>query len=103
LQSLFLRRLSLFAPLVVAFVVLLMAPVHGLAQEPPSGGGEQSLVLPNFNQDIIVAGMTGQTLLSFGLIICVLGLLFGFVTYRQLRDLPVHHSMRAVSELIWET
>jgi len=81
-----------------------MAPAHGLAQDaPPAGGGESSLVLPNFNQDIIVAGMTGQTLLTFGLIICVFGLLFGLLTYKQLRDLPVHQSMRDVSELIWET
>ena len=84
--------------------VMLIAPVHGLAQDtPPSGGGESSLVLPNFNQDVIVAGMTGQTLLTFGLIICVFGLLFGLLTYKQLRDLPVHQSMREVSELIWET
>jgi K(+)-stimulated pyrophosphate-energized sodium pump len=39
----------------------------------------------------------------FGLIICVFGLLFGLLTYKQLRDLPVHQSMRDVSELIWET
>ena len=38
-----------------------------------------------------------------GLVICALGLLFGLITYLQLRDLPVHNSMREVSELIWET
>jgi K(+)-stimulated pyrophosphate-energized sodium pump len=105
LQSLLLRRLSLFAPLVLALFVLLMAPVHGLAQDaPPAAGGESSLVLPNFNQDVIAnTGMTGQTMLTFGLIICVFGLLFGLLTYKQLRDLPVHQSMRDVSELIWET
>ena len=103
MQSLLLRRLSLFAPLVAALFVLLMAPVHGLAQDAPAAGGESSLVLPNFNQDIIVAGMTGQTILTFGLVICVFGLLFGLLTYKQLRDLPVHQSMRDVSELIWET
>ncbi len=104
MQSLLLRRLSLVAPLLAMLAVMLIAPVHGLAQDtPPAGGGESSLVLPNFNQDIIVAGMTGQTLLSFGLIICAFGLLFGLVTYKGLRDLPVHQSMRDVSELIWET
>ncbi len=105
MQLLSLRRLSLLAPLVTALFVLLMAPLHGLAQNtPPGGGGESSLVLPNFNQDVIAnTGMTGQTLLTFGLIICVFGLLFGLLTYKQLRDLPVHQSMRDVSELIWET
>ncbi|HEX4135945.1 MAG TPA: sodium-translocating pyrophosphatase [Bryobacteraceae bacterium] len=91
-------------PLLVAVAVLLIAPVHGFAQNaPPSGGGESSLVLPDFNQNPIIGGMTGQTLLTWGLGICVLGLLFGLVTYKQLRDLPVHQSMRDVSELIWET
>ena len=105
LQSLSLRRLSLFAPLLAFLAVMLIAPAHGLAQDtPPAGGGESSLVLPNFNQDVIAnTGMTGQTMLTFGLIICVLGLLFGLMTYKQLRDLPVHQSMREVSELIWET
>ena len=108
MQSLLLRRLSLVAPLLAFLALMLIAPVHGLAQNTPGdaapSGGEQSLVLPNFNQDIIGStGMTGQTLLSFGLIICVLGLLFGFITYKQLRDLPVHQAMRDVSELIWET
>src|SRR5262249_44593328 len=34
---------------------------------------------------------------------CALGLLFGLITYMKLRDLPVHSSMRDVSELIWES
>src|SRR3989440_1634283 len=38
-----------------------------------------------------------------GLGICALGLLFGLITYVKLRDLPVHSSMREVSELIWES
>jgi K(+)-stimulated pyrophosphate-energized sodium pump len=88
----------------VALAVLLLAPVHGFAQNaPPAGGGESSLVLPDFNQNPIIGSMTGQTLLTWGLGICVLGLLFGLMTYKQLRDLPVHQSMRDVSELIWET
>ncbi len=48
-------------------------------------------------------GINGRTLLLAGLGFCVLGLLFGFVTYTQLRNLPVHESMREISELIWET
>jgi K(+)-stimulated pyrophosphate-energized sodium pump len=35
--------------------------------------------------------------------ISVLGMLFGLVILRQIRDLPVHRSMREVSELIYET
>ena len=47
--------------------------------------------------------MNGRTLLMAGLGVCVLGLLFGLVVYRQLKTLPVHASMREISELIYET
>src|SRR5437867_5047034 len=30
-------------------------------------------------------------------------MLFGVIIYRQLKKLPVHHSMREISELIYET
>ena len=38
-----------------------------------------------------------------GLVVCALGLLFGLVTFTQLKNLPVHASMLEVSELIYET
>src|ERR1700722_83249 len=87
----------------MALVILLIAPEHGLAQNaPPQGGGESQLILPDLSQATFV-GINGRTLLMAGLGICALGLLFGLFTYNQLRDLPVHQSMRDVSELIWET
>src|SRR6202167_802379 len=90
-------------PLLVAVAVLLIAPVHGLAQNaPPQGGGEAHLILPDLSQAEFM-GVNGRTLLMAGLGICALGLLFGLFTYKELRDLPVHQSMRDVSELIWET
>ena len=38
-----------------------------------------------------------------GLIVCVLGLLFGMLMFLNLKNLPVHRSMREISELIYET
>jgi K(+)-stimulated pyrophosphate-energized sodium pump len=38
-----------------------------------------------------------------GLGVCLLGLAFGLVIYRQLKNLPVHGSMLEISELIYET
>ena len=38
-----------------------------------------------------------------GLVICALGLGFGLFAFTQLKNLPVHASMREVSELIYET
>ncbi len=99
------RRGSLVTllPIVIAIAVLLIAPAHGLAQNPPpQGGGEAHLILPDLSQATFV-GINGRTLLMWGLGVCALGLLFGLMTYKELRDLPVHQSMRDVSELIWET
>ena len=67
------------------------------------GGGEASLVLPPLNQVSFLNGIGGRSLLLWGLVVCALGLLFGLMTYTQLRDLPVHQAMREVSELIYET
>ena len=48
-------------------------------------------------------GVNSRTLLMSGIGICVLGLLFGLVSYSRLQKLPVHRSMLEVSELIYET
>jgi K(+)-stimulated pyrophosphate-energized sodium pump len=63
---------------------------------------EASLVLPDLSA-VTFFGMTGHALLTLGLLVCLGGLAFGVVTFRQLRDLPVHRSMREISELIYET
>src|SRR5262249_12740986 len=47
--------------------------------------------------------MNGRTLLMGGLVVCALGLGFGLFVFTQLKNLPVHASMREVSELIYET
>ncbi|QQR99986.1 MAG: sodium-translocating pyrophosphatase [Austwickia sp.] len=66
--------------------------------------GEADLRLPDLDLATFFSGaIGGRTLLSLGLIVCVLGLAFGFLTYRQLQNMPVHASMREISELIYET
>ncbi len=73
------------------------------ADAPPTApGGEAHLVLPDLGL-VDFMGVNGRVLLMFGLVVCGFGLVFGLVSYRGLRDLPVHSSMREVSELIWET
>ncbi|NOT32002.1 MAG: sodium-translocating pyrophosphatase [Planctomycetes bacterium] len=63
---------------------------------------ELDLELPDLSQ-VQFLGVQGDTLLLFGLGVCVLGLLFGLVIYRRLERLPVHRSMREISELIYAT
>jgi K(+)-stimulated pyrophosphate-energized sodium pump len=65
-------------------------------------GGEANLVLPDVSQ-VQFLGLDGRTLLMLGLGVCVLGLAFGMVIFMQLKNLPVHRSMREISELIYET
>jgi K(+)-stimulated pyrophosphate-energized sodium pump len=67
-----------------------------------SGGGEANLVLPDLGS-VDFLGMSGRTLLMFGLIVCAAGFLFGLVIYTQLKNMPVHAAMLEISELIYET
>ncbi len=50
-----------------------------------------------------LAGVTGTALMYLGLVICVIGAVFGLVQYNQTKALPVHASMGNVSNMIWET
>jgi len=60
-------------------------------------------VLPDLSQVRFVGDLDGHTLLSLGLIVTLAGFAFGLVIYMQLQRLPVHDSMREISELIYET
>jgi K(+)-stimulated pyrophosphate-energized sodium pump len=83
-----------------AGAVTLAAQEAGAPAHRP--GGEANLVLPDLGQ-VAFLGIDGHTLLFSGLVISALGLVFGLVIYNQLKNLPVHESMREVSELIYET
>jgi K(+)-stimulated pyrophosphate-energized sodium pump len=80
-----------------------VAPAETKAATPPAEAKtEANLVLPDLAGQLFL-GVNGRTLLMTGLIVCLLGLVFGFVIYVQLKNLPVHRSMREISELIYET
>ncbi|MBZ5609781.1 MAG: sodium-translocating pyrophosphatase [Acidobacteriia bacterium] len=78
-------------------------PAPMFAQASEAAGGEANLILPDLSQATFLGGINGHALLLWGLGVCALGLLFGFLTYQQLRQLPVHRSMLEISELIYET
>ncbi len=71
--------------------LLLLAPATGFA-------GEADLKIPV----LPVMGFEWSLLMA-GMLVCVGGLLFGYLMYRHLEQLPVHSSMREVSELIYAT
>ncbi len=82
------------------FLVALGAPL--MAQE---AGGEANLKLPRLDLPGVtfLGGISGSNLLMGGLVVSALGLIFGLLIFTRLRNMPVHDSMREVSELIYET
>jgi K(+)-stimulated pyrophosphate-energized sodium pump len=92
-------RLSSVVGLLVAALTFLAAPAAFAQHE----GGEASLVLPDLQSVTFLGSIPGKTLLSIGIVVCLLGVGFGLVIYRQLKNMPVHKSMLEISELIYET
>ena len=64
---------------------------------------EADLVLPDGLTTTPIFGTTTGVLLMVGLGVCLLGGAFGLLMCAQLKNLPVHRSMREISELIYET
>jgi len=88
-----------------AALVGLLAPAIACAQTEHAGGGEANLTLPDLTTVTFdhFFGLNGHALLMIGLLFCGGGLLFGLTIYVQLKNLPVHRTMREMSELIYET
>src|SRR5438876_6752065 len=85
------------------FLAASMAMLAQVAQPEQRGGGEINLVVPDLTQATFLNGIGGRTLLMGGLLIAVLGMVFGLFIYQKLRKMPVHSSMLEISELIYET
>jgi len=73
------------------------------APHPVEHRSEADLVLPDLHAVEFLGGISGHNLLLWGLLVCVAGLGFGLYMYSRLKNLPVHESMREISELIYET
>ena len=86
---------------VTAFLFLTVGASAALAQ-PEQVSGEANLKLPDLSS-VQFLGMDGHNLLMIGILFCTFGLGFGLVIYSRLKNLPVHRSMREISELIYET
>jgi K(+)-stimulated pyrophosphate-energized sodium pump len=90
-------------PVILAVSLAVMAPPAAAQGEAHHGGGEASLILPDLHSVTFFWGLNGHTLLLFGLVVCALAWLFGITAYASVKRLPVHQSMREISELIYET
>jgi K(+)-stimulated pyrophosphate-energized sodium pump len=95
-----LGRTTLRFTAATAFVAL--CSLAALAQPETESAGEANLKLPDLSS-VSFLGINGHSLLTIGIAFCIFGLLFGLVIYSHLKNLPVHRSMREISELIYET
>src|SRR6202021_1798541 len=83
--------------------LVLLGAFSAFGQEDGAApGGEANLKLPDLSQ-VKFLGVDGHTLLLFGIVFCIFGLIFGLTIYTRLKNLPVHRAMREISELIYET
>src|SRR5262245_30525752 len=72
------------------------------------GAGEADIKVPNLKDvqfNLFGGGTTisGYSLMYLGLVVCVIGGVFGLIQYVQTKNLAVHGVMREVSNTIWET
>ena len=79
-----------------------MLPLFASASTVAAPTSEADLVLPDLGTSTFL-GIAGDTLLGLGLLVCLAGIVFGMIIYQRLKNLPVHASMRDVSELIYAT
>src|SRR5689334_23157552 len=98
------KRLPLALLALLALTLGAAAPALAAEEGMMQGhGGEASLVLPDLGSVTFLGTTPGSTLLTGGIVVCLLGMVFGLVIYTQLKNMAVHKSMREISELIYET
>jgi K(+)-stimulated pyrophosphate-energized sodium pump len=103
LNSIWSSRTTGATKFATATALILMSGAAAMAQSTEeSAGGEANLKLPDLSQ-VSFLGIDGHRLLLYGILICIFGLAFGLTIFTRLKNMPVHKSMRDISELIYET
>ena len=75
-----------------------------VASVTPAFASEADINIPNVRSVLFFNGsLTGINVLMAGLVVCVLGVVYGWIQYLQIKRLPVHRAMSQVSQIIWET
>jgi len=72
---------------------------------PAAFAGDADIKIPDLTSVRFsgLGGVSGETLMYFGILMCAVGAFFGLLAYKQTNALQVHDSMRNVSNIIWET
>lgn len=74
---------------ILSSIIIILTSVSAFA-------GEESLKIPTLNND-------QQSILLYGIIVCILGMLFGIYQYTKVVKLKAHQSMLDVAQIIFET
>jgi K(+)-stimulated pyrophosphate-energized sodium pump len=84
---------------------LLLGTLALLSSATGLHAGEADIQIPSFApvKFDALGGLSGHSILFFGLAVCAIGALSGLFQYKQTRALPVHKTMSDVSHVIWET
>jgi K(+)-stimulated pyrophosphate-energized sodium pump len=83
-------------------LILTVGAFGALAMPMVARASETDIVLPDF-RSVSFFGIDGHSFLLYGIIVCLLGMAFGFFMFARVKKLQVHGAMREVSELIYET
>lgn len=91
-----LSKINKMASAVLFFMLALM---QGAA------ASEIDLNVPMLDVPYVIGGyaVTGSQILTYGLGICVFGMIFGFYEFLKIKKMPAHESMLKISNLIYET
>ena len=86
--------------------VSVIATASAVFSSVPLRASEANIQIPDLGAvsfPLFGGTLTGPALLMAGLFVCALGCAFGLWQYVQTKNLPVHASMKGVSQIIWET
>ncbi|MDR2427046.1 MAG: sodium-translocating pyrophosphatase [Endomicrobium sp.] len=93
----YLSKIFSLKKIAVAFILAAASATQSFASEA-------DLVIPDLASVSFLGNMiSGKSLLLFGFLICIFGLSFGVYHFLGIKNLPVHKSMKEISELIYET
>ena len=74
------------------------------ASASPALASESDIHIPDLKSvNFFNGALSGNAVLMIGLVVCALGIVYGWLQYIQTKNLPVHKSMGDVSQIIWET
>ncbi len=87
------------------FKFILFAAFLSLGFGGEAFASEIDLKVPTLNvmYDIFGYQMSGSCILTYGLAVCVLGMLFGLYEFLRIKKMPVHKMMASVSDTIYTT